>query len=104
MLFLVRQGTQVVALGKHLTALAHWPRGMSDLKLGWHWVRLAITQQGNIQVHRVASAIDKIELPQVKPIVTRIEQYSGPCESLSSHLCCPGACRDGGGQSIWTKH
>ncbi|MBD2055631.1 hypothetical protein H6F88_06305 [Oculatella sp. FACHB-28] len=32
---------------------------MSYLKLGWNWIRLAITQQSDIQVHRfLSSALD----------------------------------------------
>ncbi len=48
MLFLVLQGVQVVASGKRRQVDAHWKRGMSYLKLGWNWIRLAITQQWNI--------------------------------------------------------
>ncbi len=50
MLFLLLQGVQVVASGKRRQVDAHWKRGMSYLKLGWNWVRLAITQQWKIQV------------------------------------------------------
>ncbi len=56
MLFLVLQGTQVVASGQRRQVDAHWKRGMSYLKLGWNWVRLAITQQWKIQVHRFLSS------------------------------------------------
>jgi hypothetical protein len=44
-LFLVLQRVQVVALGKRRQVDAHWSRGMSYLKPGWNWIRLAITQQ-----------------------------------------------------------
>jgi hypothetical protein len=50
MLFLLLQGAQVVASGKRRQVDAHWKRGMSYLKLGWNWVRLAITRQWHIQV------------------------------------------------------
>lgn len=56
MLFLVRQGVQVVASGKRRQVDAHWKRGMSYLKLGWNWVRLAITQQWKIQVYPFLSS------------------------------------------------
>jgi len=49
MLFLVLQGVQVVASGKRRQVDAHWNRGMSYLKLGWNWVRLAITHPWKIQ-------------------------------------------------------
>lgn len=50
MLFLVLQGVQVVASGKRRQVDAHWQRGMSYLKIGWNWIRLAITHQWPIQV------------------------------------------------------
>jgi len=52
MLFLVLQGVHVVTSGKRRHVDAHWNRGMSYLKLGWNWVRLAITQQLKIPVYR----------------------------------------------------
>jgi len=39
LLFLVLQGTQVVASGKRRLVDPHWHRGMSYLKLGWNWIR-----------------------------------------------------------------
>jgi len=50
MLFLVLQGVQVVASGHRRRVDPHWRRGMSYLKLGWNWIRLALTQQWPIQV------------------------------------------------------
>ncbi|NJN90147.1 MAG: transposase [Leptolyngbyaceae cyanobacterium SL_5_14] len=50
-LFLVLQGVHVVASGKRRLVDAHWRRGMSYLKLGWNWFRLAITNQCKIAVH-----------------------------------------------------
>jgi hypothetical protein len=57
MLFLVLQGVQVVASGKRRQVDAHWNRGMSYLKLGWNWIRLAITQQWKIQVYQFLSSL-----------------------------------------------
>jgi hypothetical protein len=51
MLFLLLQGVQVVASGKRRQVDAHWNRGMSYLKLGWNWIRLAITHQWKIHVY-----------------------------------------------------
>ncbi len=52
MLFLlVLQGTQVLASDKRRWVDAHWQRGMSYLKLGWNWIRLAITHQWKIPVY-----------------------------------------------------
>jgi len=70
-LFLVLQGTQVVASGARRQVDAHWQRGMSYLKLGWNWVRLAITQQWNIQVHRFVSG-----LPDPQPAIASRRQHN----------------------------
>lgn len=51
MLFLVLQGVQVVVSGHRRQVDAHWKRGMSYLKIGWNWIRLAVTQQRKIQVY-----------------------------------------------------
>lgn len=56
-LFLVLQGTQVVTQGKRRLVDAHWNRGMSYLKLGWNWVRLALTRQWEIDNYRFLSSL-----------------------------------------------
>jgi hypothetical protein len=56
MLFLLLQGTQVVASGKRRWVDPHWHRGMSYLKVGWNWIRLAMTRQLNIPVYWVLSS------------------------------------------------
>jgi len=56
MLFLILQGTQVVATGQRRLVDTHWQRGMSYLKLGWNWIRRAMTQQSQIQVYRFLSS------------------------------------------------
>jgi hypothetical protein len=55
-LFLVLQGTQVVASGQRRQVDAHWNRGMSYFKIGWNWIRLAITRQFDIDVYRFLSS------------------------------------------------
>lgn len=70
MLFLVLQGVQVVASGKRRQVDAHWKRGMSYLKLGWNWIRLAITQQWKIQVYRFLSS-----LPDLQPAIASKRQH-----------------------------
>jgi hypothetical protein len=70
MLFLVLQGVQVVASGKRRQVDAHWYRGMSYLKLGWNWIRLAITQQWTIQVDRFLSS-----LPDPQPAIASKRQH-----------------------------
>jgi Transposase DDE domain len=56
-LFLVLQGTQVVEQGKRRLVDPHWHRGMSYLKLGWNWVRLALTRQWKIENYRFLSSL-----------------------------------------------
>jgi hypothetical protein len=41
--------------GKLRQVDAHWKRGMSYLKIGWNWIRLAMTQRLKITVHRFLS-------------------------------------------------
>jgi hypothetical protein len=69
MLFLVLQGVQVVASGKRRQVDAHWKRGMSYLKLGWNWIRLAITHQWKIQVFQFLSS-----LPDPQPAIASKRQ------------------------------
>jgi hypothetical protein len=42
-LYLVVQGTEVVKQGKRRWVDAHWLRGNSYLKIGWNWVRRALS-------------------------------------------------------------
>ena len=43
-LYLVAQGTEVVQQGKRRWVHAHWFRGNSYLKIGWNWVRSALSK------------------------------------------------------------
>jgi hypothetical protein len=43
-LYLVAQGTEVVKQGKRRWVDAHWFRGNSYLKIGWHWIRSALSK------------------------------------------------------------
>lgn len=43
-LYLVCQGTQVVQQGKRRMVDPHWFRGKSYLKIGWDWVKLALSR------------------------------------------------------------
>jgi hypothetical protein len=71
MLFLVLQGTQVVTSGKRRQVDPHWNRGMSYLKLGWNWIRLAITQQWSIQGCRFLSGA-----PDPQPAIASKRQHN----------------------------
>lgn len=75
MLFLVLQGVQVVASGNRRRVDAHWNRGMSYLKLGWNWIRLAMTQQWKIQVYPFLSS-----LPDPQPAIASKQQQNASFE------------------------
>ncbi|HUM36375.1 MAG TPA: hypothetical protein PLQ85_05840 [Anaerolineae bacterium] len=45
-LYLVAQGTEVVAHGKRRWVDPHWFRGNSYLRIGWQWVKTALYKQG----------------------------------------------------------
>jgi hypothetical protein len=72
MLFLVLQGVQVVTSGNRRQVDAHWNRGMSYLKLGWNWIRLAITHQWKIQVYQFLPG-----LPDPQPAIASRRQQNG---------------------------
>jgi hypothetical protein len=71
MLFLILQGVQVVVSGKRRQVDPHWKRGMSYLKLGWNWIRLAITHQWNIHVYQFLSS-----LPDPQPAFASKRQHN----------------------------
>jgi hypothetical protein len=75
MLFLVLQGVNVVRSGHRRQVDAHWNRGMSYLKLGWNWIRLAITHQWKIQVYPFLSS-----LPDPQPAIASKRQHNDSFE------------------------
>jgi hypothetical protein len=44
-LYLVAQGTQVVASQKRRWVDPHWSRGNSYLRIGWQWVKTALARE-----------------------------------------------------------
>lgn len=82
MLFLVLQGTQVVTSGKRRLVDPHWNRGMSYLKLGWNWIRLAITQQWNIQLVQFLSSV-----PDPQPAIASKRQHDVSFRREFTVLC-----------------
>lgn len=70
LLFLVLQGTQVLASGKRRLVDPHWQRGMSYLKLGWNWIRLAITWQWKIHLYKFLSSV-----PDPQPAMASKRQH-----------------------------
>ncbi len=66
-LFVILQGTQVVASGRRRQVDPHWKRGMSYFKLGWNWLKMAVTQQLKISpYHYFASGSDPDPVPRSK--------------------------------------
>ena len=58
-LYLVSQGTEVVKQGRRRLVDPHWFRGLSYLKIGWNWVKLALVRGYDLitRVH-LSSAYD----------------------------------------------
>jgi hypothetical protein len=50
-LYLVAQGTEVVARGKRRWVDPHWFRGNSYLRIGWQWVKTALYQGWELVTH-----------------------------------------------------
>ena len=48
-LYLTAQGTRVVQNGKRRQVDAHWERGSSYLKIGWAWVKRAVSRSEKLQ-------------------------------------------------------
>jgi hypothetical protein len=55
-LYLVAQGTAVVAQGKRRWVDSHWFRGQSYLKIGWNWIKLALSRGDVLIPHLHLSA------------------------------------------------
>ena len=75
-LYFVSQGTEVVTQGKRRLVDLHWLRGSSYLKIGWHWVKLALTR-GYALITRIhlSSACDP------EPAMASKRQYQRYCQS-----------------------
>ena len=54
-LFLVSQGTVVVEQNLRRWVDPHWFRGSSYLKIGWNWIRRAMSRKGTLLTHLVLS-------------------------------------------------
>ena len=75
-LYLVTQGTEVVKQGKRRWVDPHWLRGQSYLKIGWHWVKLALSKGLDLitTVH-LSSACDP------EPAMASKRQYQHDCQT-----------------------
>lgn len=68
-LFLVCQGTAVVASGKRRWVDAHWFRGSSYLKIGWKWV-----QQALVKGYPLITRLRLCPLPDPEPAMASRKQ------------------------------
>jgi hypothetical protein len=75
-LYLVSQGTEVVRQGKRRLVDPHWFRGQSYLKIGWNWVKLALSRGLDLitTVH-LSSACDP------EPAMASQRQYQQYCQT-----------------------
>jgi Transposase DDE domain len=75
-LYLVAQGTEVVQQGKRRWVDPHWFRGQSYMKIGWHWVKLALSKGLNLITNMyLSSACDP------EPAMASKRQYQHDCQT-----------------------
>jgi hypothetical protein len=75
-LYLVSQGTEVVRQGKRRLVDPHWFRGQSYLKIGWNWVKLALSRGLDlIMTVHLSSACDP------EPAMASQRQYQHYCQT-----------------------
>jgi len=75
-LYLVAQGTEVVNQGKRRWVDPHWFRGQSYLKIGWNWVKLALSRGWKLSptIH-LSSDCDP------EPAMASKRQYQHDCQT-----------------------
>jgi hypothetical protein len=73
-LYLVAQGTEVVTQGKRRWVDAHWFRGQSYLKIGWDWVKLAMSRGYELITRMHLSA----EADPVPAMASKIQHQKQP--------------------------
>src|SRR5499427_3492132 len=75
-LYLVAQGTEVVNQGKRRWVDPHWFRGQSYLKIGWTWVKLALSRGWQLlPTLHLSSDCDP------EPAMASKRQYQHDCQS-----------------------
>ena len=75
-LYLVSQGVEVVKQGQRRWVDPHWFRGQSYLKIGWNWVRLALSRGWALSTHvRLSSECDP------EPAMASRHQYQQSCQT-----------------------
>jgi Transposase DDE domain len=73
-LYLVAQGTEVVTQGKRRWVDSHWFRGQSYLKIGWDWVKLAMSRGYELITRMHLSA----EADPVPAMASKIQHQKQP--------------------------
>jgi hypothetical protein len=81
-LYLVAQGTEVVHQGKRRWVDPHWFRGQSYLKIGWNWVKLALSRGWKlIPTLHLSSDGDP------EPAMASKRQYQHDCQTRFAFEC-----------------
>ena len=75
-LYLVSQGVEVVKQGNRRLVDPHWFRGLSYLKIGWNWVKLALTR-GYALITRVHLSSER----DPEPAMASKRQYQRYCQA-----------------------
>ena len=75
-LYLVSQGTEVVQQGKRRLVDPHWFRGQSYLKIGWNWVKLALTRG-----YDLITGVHLSSVCDPEPAMASKRQYQRYCQS-----------------------
>jgi hypothetical protein len=78
-LYLVAQGTEVVTQGKRRWVDAHWFRGQSYLKIGWNWVRRALSRGYELMTGLHLSA----DADPVPAMASKIQHQKQPLRFLT---------------------
>jgi hypothetical protein len=81
-LYLVAQGVEVVKQGKRRWVDPHWFRGQSYLKIGWNWVKLALSRGMDlITTMHLTSDCDP------EPAMASKRQYQHYCQTRFAFEC-----------------
>ena len=70
-LYLISQGTHIVETGQRRRVDAHWFRGSSYLKIGWNWVRRAMSRNDKTLLNHLALSPQ----PDPEPAMTSRKQH-----------------------------
>lgn len=83
-LYLVSQGTEVVKQGKRRWVDPHWFRGSSYLKIGWDWVKAALTKG-----FALITSLHLSSAPDPEPaMASRTQYHNQPSLQFSVHYAC----------------